>query len=351
MLNLPSAVLTEYLISLKKTFFSRYVSLKKFLNLFSVALQYLFKVSEVRGYPIKAVLDPTNACQLKCPLCPVGRGDKSRDIGFMSFETFKKVVDEIGQYLLQIDLYNWGEPLLNREIFKMVEYANSKRIRTRISTNLINLSEDDTESMIKSGLDEIIVSIDGASEETYKVYKVGGSFSKVIQNIKLIQKKKEELRAKNPEVVWQFLIMKQNECELKEAESLAKKLKVRFRKIPTRADMGIEVFLSDEEKIKRFSDWFPSEKFSRYDIKKKRRKIRPRSCFFLWTYIVVNWDGSVSPCCSIYPKKYDFGDIKEGVLKVWNNEKYKMAREIVRKKIIDERVVCSFCVKNGFLEA
>jgi MoaA/NifB/PqqE/SkfB family radical SAM enzyme len=179
-------VLKEYFITISKLFFSKYVTPKKLLNAIAVYLQYLLKTERIIGYPIKIYVDPASVCNLKCPLCPTGNGDKSRSKGFMKFEAFKKIIDEVKDYVIQVDLYNWGEPLLNKEIFKMVEYAHKLGIRTRISTNLTILSESAVENMINSGLDELIASIDGASEETYQKYRVGGSFEKVIENLKLI---------------------------------------------------------------------------------------------------------------------------------------------------------------------
>jgi len=339
-------VLKEYLITISKLFFSKYVTPKKILNAVAVYLQYLLKTERIIGYPIKIYVDPTSVCNLKCPLCPTGKGDKSRSKGFMKFEAFKKIIDEVKDYVIQVDLYNWGEPLLNKEIFKMVEYAHKLGIRTRISTNLTILSESAAENMINSGLDELIVSIDGASEETYQKYRVGGSFEKVIENLKLILRKKEEMKKKNPEVVWQFLIMRHNEHEIEKAKQMAKELKVRIRLLPARADMGEEIFLSDEEKKIKYSNWL-SDKFSKY-----RRKFFKKSCAFLYTQLIVNWNGSVSSCCGVYPEKYDFGNVflEGGAIKVWNNQMFRRARSIVRRREIVPDIICSNCIKNGFLE-
>lgn len=330
---------------------TRYTSPKKIINLFLVLLNhYVIRDKKVYAYPIKLTIDPTSYCNLRCPLCPTGRGDNSRPKGFMKFEDFKKIIDELSDYVFVIDFFNWGEPLLNKEIFSMIKYANIKRIKTRFSTNFNVFNENMARKLVESGLDEIVLSIDGASQETYSKYRVGGNFEKVMRNIKILLSIKNEMRSKKPKIIWQFIIMKHNESEIQKALDMAENLGIEISFIPTRADMGEEIILSDREKIEKYKNWFPSSKFSRYSAQSKL--IKPRTCLFLWTQGTINWNGSVSGCCAIYPESADFGNVFEsgGFMKVWNNEKFQYARYIVKNKIIDESVICSGCIKNGFIE-
>jgi hypothetical protein len=131
------------------------------------------KKSRILGYPTHMTVDVTNICNLRCPLCPTGVGAPGREKGSMSFSLFKKIIDETGKYLISIDLFNWGEPLLNKETYKMIAYANKKHIVTSVSTNFNFLSEKLAEQLILSGLDILILSIDGASQESYEQYRVG----------------------------------------------------------------------------------------------------------------------------------------------------------------------------------
>lgn len=330
---------------------TKYTSPKKLFNLFLVLLNHYFiRGKRVYAYPIKLTIDPTSYCNLKCPLCPTGRGDVSRPKGFMKFESFKRIVDELSDYLFVIDLFNWGEPLLNKEIFDMIKYASSKNIKTRLSTNFNVFNEDTGRKLVQSGLDEIVLSIDGASQETYSNYRVGGNFEKVMRNLEVLLKIKKIMKSRKPKVIWQFVIMRHNEKEIPKAIEISRNLGIEIIFVPTRADMGEEVMLSDREKIEKYGHWFPSSKFSRYNSQSKL--IKPKTCLFLWTQGTINWDGSVSGCCAIYPKSADFGNVFEGggFMKVWNNEKFQYARYIVKNKIIDESIICSGCIKNGFIE-
>lgn len=342
--NFYSMVISDFI-------FTPYTSAKKIANLFLILLQhYLIKGERVIGYPIKIVVDPTNYCNLRCPLCPTGRGDPSRPKGFMKFETFRKIVDELYEYLFVIDFYNWGEPLLSKDVFRMINYAHSKKVKTRMSSNITLLSEEKAKEMVESGLDVLIASIDGASEDTYKIYRVGGDFKKVMKNLETLVKVKDELRAKNPQIIWQFVVMKHNEHEIEKAKEFAKKLGVKLKLTPTRVDMGLELTQDMDYSIKPSAKWF-SKKIIRYFNGSKI--IKPKNCLFLWTQVVINPDGSVSPCCGSYNKKDDMGNILSdgGVLKTWNNEKFRYARRVVRNKIQNANIICVNCLKNGFLES
>jgi len=306
----------------------------------------------VIGYPIELVVDPVNVCNLHCPLCPTGQGRKERSRGKMPFSNFKRIIDEIGSYLYQIDLHNWGEPLLNEDIFAMIRYAHDRNIRVRVSTNLNFFDENKAEKLVKSGLDDLFVSLDGTSQETYKKYRIRGDFNKVIKGIETIIRKKKELNKCTPHVIWQFLVMKHNEHEIPKAKEIAKDLRVdKLMFLPIHTDMGRELFEDDETKTEKYEEWLPrNEKYNIYNMRAKTRKMRPKICSFLWVQMVVNWNGSVSPCCSVYEEELDFGNIFDsGIKTVWNNTLYRISRQMVRRRKVcnsDMKTACYYCIKN-----
>jgi len=122
------------------------------------------------------MIEPTNYCNLKCPLCPTGAGLIRREKAAMSFEDFKKILDNLGNQIIHLRLWNWGEPLLNKELPKMIKYAKSKNIYVNTSTNSSFLNKENVRELTNSGLDHLIVSLDGASEETYSLYRKNGNF-------------------------------------------------------------------------------------------------------------------------------------------------------------------------------
>ena len=340
--------------SLKRFVFTPYFGVRKFVNAVGLFAQFgLFKNSHVYGYPLKVSIDPSSVCQLRCPLCPTGQGSKGRSLGKMAFGDFRRIVDELAPYLYEIDLNNWGEPFLNKELIQMIEYCHRKRMRTSVNTNLnVKLSEAEAKALVESGLDVLYISMDGITQATYEQYRKGGNLKTVWDNIRLVARKKKELGKNNPWIVWQFLVSNKNEHEIPGLEKVKKDLAVNELAIGMiRSDMGKEIYTMDEDKVKSMKKWLPgNESLSRYDYGKKQRKLKKEYCHFLWFVSVVNWNGSVSPCCANYFEKNDFGNALDDSFKsVWNNEKYVAARKAVASKR-PTGTVCDNCLKTGFID-
>ena len=116
----------------------------------------------VWGRPFMMMVEPTNICNLKCPLCPSGNGEMTRTRGKMGLEDFKRLVDEAGDYLVLLMLWNQGEPFINTDFVEMVRYAHSRRIPTLTSTNGHYIRDmDQARAIVDSGLDELILSNNG----------------------------------------------------------------------------------------------------------------------------------------------------------------------------------------------
>ena len=335
----------EYINSAVRMFFSRYSTFKKFSNLLKALIStYFTKTEKVDHYPVRLYIDPTNICNLRCPLCPTGRGEIGRERGFMELSLFRKIVDELRDYLFQVDLYLWGEPLLNKQILSMINYCHRWKIRTRISTHF-SLMKVDYEGLVRSGLDELIVSLDGASPETYDVYRIGGKFGLVIDNIRRLSDAKSRLGSKNPEIVWQYLVMAHNDKEIQKAKDMAKSLGVRLRIVPARAGIGESILKDHEENS--YKGW-ASRKISRYKPNGERR-FKITSCLFLWLQSVINWDGGVAPCCPSFSSRNDFGNVSlNSFWDIWNGERYVYARHAVKNKLKNVDIICSNCIKRGY---
>ncbi len=341
--------------SLKRFVFTPYFGFKKFFNAMLLFPQaFLFHNAKVIGYPLKLTIDPCNICMLECPLCPTGQKQKGRVLGKMNFSGFKKIIDEMHQYLYETDLNNWGEPFLNKEIFKMIKYAHGKRIWTSVNTNLnVPFKEKDAGALVRNGLDQLYVSVDGITQEVYGKYRKGGKLGTVFKNTKLVAEKKKELKSKTPVIVWQFLAMKHNEKQIPLLEEKRKELGIdRLVVGCLRSDIGKEIYKKDLEKIEETADWLPlREELSRYDYKKKERKLKRPFCYYLWLVSAINPNGSVSPCCGAYFEKEDFGNaFTEGFRKIWNNKKYVAARRAVAMKKPNSQTVCDNCVRTGYMD-
>ena len=196
-------------------------NMKAYANVGKLRLNMLLRREVLTNYPVKAYIEPTLFCNLRCPACPTGLQLGLRPSSTIDVDLFKSAIDEIGDYLFELQMYNWGEPLLHRQTPEMIRYAKDKRIeRIKLSTNLsLNLTDDYIERLVRSGLTELIVSLDGTSTETYSKYRLRGEFDLVCRNMMRIQEAKTRLGLTTPEVVWQFLVFKHNEHEIGQAQA------------------------------------------------------------------------------------------------------------------------------------
>ena len=281
------------------------------------------------GYPYWLVADPCNYCNLQCPFCPTGQKRNVRVKGELKLEDFKNIIAKLGPYLIHIDLVNWGEPLLNENIFEMVRYAKQYGMDIKMDTNLSFLDEKEAKKLVLSGLDKIVVSLDGLTEESYVKYRRGGNFKAVMDNLKLLLKARKELNSKKPYITWQFLVFRHNEHEIEEVRRMGKKLGVDH--------VGItNAFIGDK-------DWIPlnpaysnynTEKMDNGDLTYEHFKIREeRFCNWPWEAIAINTNGAVSVCCSVEEEKDDFSNILEQPFEeLWNSPEYLTARTHIFKK-------------------
>ena len=331
-------------------FLKQILTPRKIYNLIVKEIQFFLGHSRLFHFPNKLTVDIGNVCNLRCPLCPTGRGDKNASRGLMSLEGFKKVIDELSPYLTNLELYNWGEPLLNRDLISMIKYAKDRNIPVCISTNLNVMDRETAEALVATSIEKIFISCDGASPETYATYRVGGDFRKLIANIHLLTEVKQKLGNHYTRLVLLFHVFKHNEHEIEKIKELARDLGAELRINRMRTDMGKEIFEKVEESIERDKDWIPrNPEYSAFDLDKKENKTQMK-CKDLWKTAVINWDGAVLPCCAVYGEKYAFGNVfRESFVSIWNNDKYRRARKEVQDKIRNSHTICHTCKEHGFL--
>ena len=291
------------------------------------------------GLPVSISFEPTTSCNLRCPECPSGLRAFTRPTGMLEKDFFSQTIDEIHKDLLYLIFYFQGEPYLNTSFLDMVKYASDKGIYTATSTNAHYLNDEAARKTVESGLDRLIISIDGTTQETYKQYRVGGNLEKVIEGAKNIVKWKKELNSKTPFVFFQFLVVKHNEHQIEEIQQLAKGIgvdEVRFK------SAQVYDYENDPNQL------IPTiDKFSRYKKNKDgtytpKNKLANR-CWKLWHANVITWDGLVVPCCFDKDAMHQLGNLKNQSFKtVWNNDNYKQFRAelMMGRKNID---ICSNC--------
>ena len=312
---------------------------KAYFNWLRTNYEMFRQSGNIKARPLKITFDPTNVCQLRCPLCPTGIQTPNREATRASLEAFTRLIDDVGDYVFFMDLFNWGEPLLNKHLTEFIEVAKKKRISTTISTNLsLRMSDDRLRELIKSGLNHMIVSLDGATPETAGLYRRKGDFNLVIENMRRIVQLKRELGSQTPYIIWRFLLFRFNEHELSYATRLAAEIGVdRFTVAPAFLDEGdFEIPDSDRQLMKTWvptdprMSWYDPEESADMEAGKLQKKgslgQKRARCDWHYTSTAINADGSVAPCCAMFYKKDDFGKISAsedgGYMNVVNNSKF-----------------------------
>ena len=295
------------------------------------------------GYPVSISFEPTTSCNLRCPECPSGLRQFSRPTGMLQNDFFKRTIDEIHKELLYLIFYFQGEPYLNPDFLEMVKYASDKKIYTATSTNAHYLTEEVAKRTVESGLDRLIISIDGTTQEVYQQYRVGGNLEKVLEGAKNIMKWKKELKSKTPFVFFQFLVVKPNEHQIEDIKRLAKEVgvdEVRFK------TAQVYKYETDPNNL------IPSiDKYSRYKkntdgLYTAKNKLANR-CWKMQHANVITWDGLVVPCCFDKDATHQLGNLKTQSFKeIWHNANYKQFRNELMKgrKNID---ICANCSEGA----
>jgi radical SAM protein with 4Fe4S-binding SPASM domain len=293
------------------------------------------------GLPFSVAIEPTTACNLRCPECPSGLRSFSRPTGNLKEDFFRKTIDELHKEVFYLTFYFQGEPYINPDFLEMVNYANSKGIYTSTSTNAHFLNEENAKKTVESGLDRLIISIDGTTQETYEAYRKAGKLSNVIQGTKNILKWKKELKSKKPEVIFQFLVVKPNEHQIPELYKLAKELGVDKVKLKTAQMYDFENGNPLIPSIGRYSR-YAQQPDGTYKIK----NLLKNECWKLWHSCVITWDGVVVPCCFDKDAEHKMGDLKEGSFKeIWSGSAYSAFRKQLLKGR-DQIDICTNCTEG-----
>ena len=318
---------------------------RKTINLILLKTSYLLsgllKTPVHWGLPLSLAIEPTTHCNLMCPECPSGAGKMTRAKGNIAPELFRKIIDDNYKTLSYLTLYFQGEPFLYKNIFDLIHYAVSKHIYTATSTNGHFLNPENTEQIIKSGLDKLIISVDGADQASYEKYRVGGNLEKVLEGIKLLVNAKKQAGVTMPVIEIQFLINSYNEHQAEKMKQLSD-------------EIGADIFTVKTMQIYDFEqrDHFlpKNQDYSRYKINDQceyeLKSSLPNKCWRMWTSPVITWDGQVLPCCFDKNAQYTLGSIHDKDLKsIWRSTAYHNFRKQIlsSRKSID---ICTNCTEG-----
>ncbi|MCX6290758.1 MAG: SPASM domain-containing protein [Bacteroidetes bacterium] len=300
-----------------------------------------FSIPAHRGLPVALSIEPTTSCNLRCPECPSGLRSFSRPTGMLDENFFREIIDQVSDHVLYLTFYFQGEPFLNPAFTNMLAYASSKKIFTATSTNAHYLDDATARKVVESGLDKLIISIDGTSQETYEQYRIGGSIEKVLEGSKRVVEWKRKLKSKTPHLIFQFLVLKHNEHETGKVKRIADAI-------------GVDDVVFKTAQVYDYENGnqlVPSnEKYSRYRKNKDGTwKIKNKllnHCWKMWHSCVITWDGKIVPCCFDKDAAHVMGDLKEKNLsEIWNHDSYRQFRSAILQNR-SEIDICKNCTEG-----
>ncbi len=274
--------------------------------------------------PVSYSIEPTNHCNLKCPECPSGLGTLTRPLGLLKLDDFKNLIDQIKDTGFYVQLFFQGEPYINKNLPQMINYARGKNIYSAVSTNGHFVNEKNVDIILDNAPDKLIFSIDGLDEESYQNYRIGGTFKQADAGLRSLLARRKELNKKLPFVELQFIVMKQNEHQIKDLFVYGK-------------DVGADKVTLKTMQVSSFQNalrFLPeNNKFSRYKIEDGDVKIKSKlknHCFALWRTSVITWDGKVVPCCFDKDAIFTLGELNGRTFnEVWLSNEYMQFRNAV----------------------
>lgn len=311
--------------SLKRHFRNsiRHATCKKLINVVINEIEFRNKKTVLSSVPYFIKIEPTPNCHLKCPQCQHGKKEsknKENKKMVLSLDNFKKIIDPFADKLFGVSLSHRGEPLLNPFIFQIIAYCHKKNIGTSFPTSFsVKLSHEQIEQIVICGLDHLIVSIDGVTQNIYEKYRRGGNLNLVFENVSALIDAKKRLNSKTPFIEFKFILFQHNHHQLSSAEKISHK-------------MGFDKFTAVLDNSS------PSLNDKRNQVKTKKNTEK-KPCFWPWNSMVIYWDGTVSSCCA---RHFNMGNVFESSINsIWNNEMYEKLRSSFTEQKSNEWQFCS----------
>jgi len=325
----------EELLRVKRVIFQVALQPGKIWNFLKVNYSLKKRKVIVDGLPIVINIEPTVRCNMNCAFCPPVLNKLKHSKGDMDFELYKKIIDELGNKLLFLNLYNYGEPLLHKNITDMVSYAKSKGILVCINTNMLALNNEIAEGLLKAKLDYMIISLNGATADVYSKYQSSKeNFEKVLSNLRMLLKLRG--KRKYPFVDIQFVVMRENEHQILDMKKLVEEIgadKLSFKKF---------IYKPTDENSEAIKNLMPKNK----DYAHFADETSP--CYRAFNSAIIEYDGTVRPCCADIEQHFNMGNVREKDFKsIWNNDKYQQFRRQVLKDI-SKISICKTCTTRGF---
>ena len=304
--------------------------IRHFATLLKIYFSYILKTKKCSYLPVRLWIETSSRCNLACRLC-VNKDIDASLKGDMDFNLFKKIIDEAKDYVFDINLFHRGEPLLHPDIDRMIRYANTNNIKTRIHTNGVLLNKDLSIKLIKSGLDLISFSFDGYTKDTYEKNRIGADFEKTLGNIIEFLKIKQESGLKRPYTIVQVMEFDEN-LSAEIFENQKKQFIKKFDNLPL-----------NKLVIRKPHNWGGLLEIEGIrKVNKNRDKLIP--CTFPWYSLTIFYNGKVYLCPQDFEGEILLGNLNNETLSdIFNNRIISEIRERFKTKKVSDLSPCSSC--------
>ncbi len=317
------------------------LTLRRRANLLRSGLAQVMRRERVPGLPPVLQVEPTNLCNLRCPLCPTGTGLSDRAGGMMSLATFDRLMDEVGDALVLAILYGWGEPFLHPQMGYMIARCTELGILSLTSTNGQHVqTRAEALELVDAGLSALIIAMDGYRQETYQAYRRGGDLDKVKRCVALVAEAKRHRGSELPCTCLRVVVSRQNEGELADMRRFARKA-------------GVDIFSTKTLGCLAESDAYGQLETTERSLwryapgREQRRRAAPVRCPYPFRQPTVFWDGTVVGCEFDYNLETPWGRLAESSFRrIWNGAP---ARQQRRAMLCGEQrpAFCELCPYLG----
>lgn len=308
----------------------------------SFYLSKIIKRPILWGDPFSLSIEPTTACNLGCPECPSGLKQFTRPTGKLDLNLHSEILQHVKRHVFYINYYFQGEPFLHPQFLELIKEAKKIGVYTATSTNAHFIDQQKAKEIIESGLDRLIISIDGLTQETYENYRIHGSLNKVLEASKHLLAAKKAASSKTPHLIFQFLVVRQNEHEVPAVLALGKELGIDEVRIKTAQFYSYE---NGNELMPKNAE------YSRYKLHKngtyKLKYSTKNECWRMWSSSVITWDGRVVPCCFDKDATHQLGQLGEtDFATIWRSNAYQSFRRniLTGRNSID---ICKNCSEGA----
>jgi|GEM_PF-1193617 radical SAM protein with 4Fe4S-binding SPASM domain len=283
-----------------------FLNFVKLFNGVTALLEMAMRKERCHSFPLIYRIDPCTQCNLKCPPCTSWQTN-TKEKRMMEYSDYKVIIDKVKKYALRASLYDMGEPLLNKDIYKMIKYASNNNISTLISTNFNLFNRNQIKDLFESRLTVLEPCLDSFTQKNYEIYRRGGNVQLVKNNIKSVMEYKLKNKFKYPIVDVQIINFKYIKNEIPLINKFLKRNKV--------------------DKITYRKDIYDFNTDIITEVKSNRK-----TCFWLYLGMMIRPDGNVYPCCGKDFNRFSYGNIlSQNLEDIWNNEYYRFSRKLFKR--------------------